>query len=265
MKPPKNFYSNLDRRKQGLENGIPDLPTPSAEDVGKVMKVGSDGDYELGADEGLPTDNIPANLGILFTRGSSWNIETGRNYRLLSFANNTINNIKNVGIFIDPSGIKINGITTPMPTVIQWLDDTVFIPVTFNDGINTYQGFYESKTSSAFTAILFKDNETYRLTYSGNAVIHRFIEHINFEIEVSGSSVSLPSGITFSYVYDLIQAGVDVKFTSGARIYSITSVESTNIRAHWISDLDLTNIEVYVINIASDGTGTVASATFSGS
>ena len=47
MKPPKNFYSNLDRRKQGL----PEVPEASAADAGKIIKVGEDGAYELGADE----------------------------------------------------------------------------------------------------------------------------------------------------------------------------------------------------------------------
>lgn len=48
MKPPKNFYSNLDRRKQGL----PEVPEASAADAGKIVKVGSSGDYELGQDAG---------------------------------------------------------------------------------------------------------------------------------------------------------------------------------------------------------------------
>lgn len=48
MKPPKNFYSNLDRRKQGL----PEVPEASAADAGKVIKVGSGGDYELDSDAG---------------------------------------------------------------------------------------------------------------------------------------------------------------------------------------------------------------------
>ena len=43
MKPPKNFYSNLDRRKQGL----PEVPEASAADAGKIIKVGEDGSYEL--------------------------------------------------------------------------------------------------------------------------------------------------------------------------------------------------------------------------
>ena len=51
MKPPKNFYSNLDRRKQGL----PEVPEASAADVGKVIKVDESGAYELGNADALPT------------------------------------------------------------------------------------------------------------------------------------------------------------------------------------------------------------------
>ena len=43
MKPPKNFYSNLDRRKQGL----PEVPETSASDAGKVLGVGDNGAWEL--------------------------------------------------------------------------------------------------------------------------------------------------------------------------------------------------------------------------
>ena len=50
MKPPKNFYSNLDRRKQGL----PELPEASATDVGKALIVSESGSYELGSVEALP-------------------------------------------------------------------------------------------------------------------------------------------------------------------------------------------------------------------
>lgn len=45
MKPPKNFYSNLDRMKQGF----PEVPAASAADAGKIITVGSDGSYKLAA------------------------------------------------------------------------------------------------------------------------------------------------------------------------------------------------------------------------
>lgn len=50
MKPPKNFYSNLDRRKQGL----PEVPEASAADAGKALIVSDEGLYELGSVESLP-------------------------------------------------------------------------------------------------------------------------------------------------------------------------------------------------------------------
>ena len=84
------------------------------------------------------------------------------------------------------------------------------------------------------------------------------------EIDLSGTTASLPEGVTFEEVYDLIQSGVEVKFTVGARIHLITAVQSTGIRAHWFSDFDLFNMDVSVINISSDGTGTVQTNTFSG-
>lgn len=48
MKPPKNFYNNLDRMKQDI-NGGADVPTPSAEDAGKAIVVSDEGKYELGS------------------------------------------------------------------------------------------------------------------------------------------------------------------------------------------------------------------------
>ena len=50
MKPPKNFYSNLDRRKQGL----PEVPEASATDAGRALIVSESGSYELGSIEALP-------------------------------------------------------------------------------------------------------------------------------------------------------------------------------------------------------------------
>ena len=47
MRPPKNFDNKMNRRKQLL----PEVPQATAEDVGKVVKVGETGDYELGNDE----------------------------------------------------------------------------------------------------------------------------------------------------------------------------------------------------------------------
>lgn len=48
MKPPKNFYNNLDRMKQDITGGA-DVPTPSAEDAGKAIVVSEEGKYELGS------------------------------------------------------------------------------------------------------------------------------------------------------------------------------------------------------------------------
>lgn len=49
MKPPKNFYNAVDRRKLGLDEGL--LPDVSASDAGKVLKVSEAGKWEPGDDE----------------------------------------------------------------------------------------------------------------------------------------------------------------------------------------------------------------------
>lgn len=63
MKAPKNYYNVVDQKKLGLDQidknaaaiaelqDLPILPAATPEDEGKVVKVGSDGDYELGTDE----------------------------------------------------------------------------------------------------------------------------------------------------------------------------------------------------------------------
>lgn len=49
MKPPKNFYNAVDRRKLGLEDGL--LPDVTTADNGKILKV-SGGKWQPGSDSG---------------------------------------------------------------------------------------------------------------------------------------------------------------------------------------------------------------------
>lgn len=274
MKPPKNFYSNLDRRKQGLENGIPDLPTPSAEDVGKVIKVGDDGSYELGesseTDSRLP-DILPgSNGGIVQVSGDRFAYRVTQINRVVTRnAAGAITSASQIGAKVVISDGTI--IRTYLAT--EGLQNSAFInQVQISDNIQVsidtvnYGGTIIGKTASTIIASVYDaDGINYIVEIGTTYTISRVGSVKYYEITASGSSVSLPSGVTFADVYAELLAGVDVKFTSGARVYSVTSFESTNIRAHWMSDLDLTSMEVYVINLASDGTGTVASATFSGS
>lgn len=265
MKPPKNFYSNLDRRKQGL----PELPEASAADVGKIVKVGEDGDYELGEDAGLPpyTDDDIGSLIQLKNEGYALYNPSSRAILALSSSKN-LRSIYSIGIYINigsTNTFQLSGESITIGSLYSFASSNPYNIRIFDSG-NIYYGFIISSTISTLKGIIYKDNIMQLAEITSNSVSYKPIgSTIYYEIETSGSSVSLPSGVTFADVYALLQAGVDVKFTSGARVYSVTSFESTNIRAHWMTDLDLTNMEVYVINLASDGTGTVASATFSGS
>ena len=270
MKPPKNFYSNLDRRKQGLENGIPDIPTPSAEDAGKVIKVGSDGEYELGADIGLPeVTSTDARKMLQVTTDGKWTLRPLYSFlNVITDGNGTLTTSRELGARITSSGSTISrflmGQARSFVLIVDDIQKGCYIRIEDN-GVN-YSGIVVSSSADGIIYIVFDSNGViYKaVNTSSDLTITKIGFNEYIEITASGSSVSLPSGVTFADVYALLQAGVEVKFTSGARVYSVTSFESTNIRAHWISDLDLTNIEVYVINLASDGTGTVASATFSG-
>ena len=54
------YYADTDYRRDGMNeayskiDSMPSIPTPTAEDVGKVVKVGGTGAYELGSVEALP-------------------------------------------------------------------------------------------------------------------------------------------------------------------------------------------------------------------
>ena len=61
MKPPKNFYSNLDRRKQGL----PEVPEASAADAGKFLGVDSDGAWELASNTNVVEYRRDGSLNII--------------------------------------------------------------------------------------------------------------------------------------------------------------------------------------------------------
>lgn len=274
MKPPKNFYSNLDRRKQGL----PELPEATASDAGKIIKVGEDGAYELGTDNGLPSVTSADNNKLLEVRDGTWSLSNQLNYRsvICAAGDRSITTTQNLGyraieqndgtflFYVYASSALINSAASAANSSAMPLG------ITRNavNGSKRYVGFVLNNTSSQLSGYVIESStgNRYIATVTTNSItLTRTSDIEYFEITASGSSVSLPSGVTFADVYALLQAGVDVKFTSGARVYSVTSFESTNIRAHWFTDLDLTSMEVYVINIASDGTGTVASATFSGS
>lgn len=266
MKPPKNFYSNLDRRKQGL----PELPEASAADVGKIVKVGEDGDYELGDDERLPaTTSADARKILQVANDGKWVMRPIYSFlNIVTDSNGILTSTRELGARIIRSGTAISrylmGLGRSFVLIVDDLQKGCYIRIEDN-GVN-YSGIVVSSSADGIISIVFDSNGViYKaVNTSSDLTITKIGFNEYIEITASGSSVSLPSGVTFADVYALLQAGVEVKFTSGARVYSVTSFESTNIRAHWISDLDLTNIEVYVINLASDGTGTVASATFSG-
>lgn len=92
MKPPKNFYSNLDRRKQGL----PEVPEASAADAGKIIKVGEDGSYELGNDENTiiipnPETTPSATLNTLTIGSTTYKVNEARVTKILGLRF-TINN-----------------------------------------------------------------------------------------------------------------------------------------------------------------------------
>ena len=273
MKPPKNFYSNLDRRKQGL----PEVPEASAADAGKVIKVGSDGSYELGEDAGtvLPSVSDSDNFKTIQVKNGNYSLTTAMSLRSLMCigTDRSISSTQYPGIRINQTAEGINQVylfasSAFLESVtIAAGGCSLTIGIQMNNG-DRYSGFTLASTSSTLKAFVINrdDNVPYIATITTSSITFEPWGSVKYyEITASGSSVSLPSGVTFADVYAELQAGVDVKFTSGARVYSVTSFESTNIRAHWMSDLDLTSMEVYVINIASDGTGTVASATFSGS
>ena len=269
MKPPKNFYSNLDRRKQGL----PELPEASASDAGKIIKVSDTGDYELGNDAGdiLPVVTDADNGTVLQVQNGVWG-KSGtiiRNRILVTDNNaNVVGTLSTSAIITKRGstwtysmyGYTVNRDAFNVYVVYSGISDIIID----DDGLVT-RGTIISRSPT--TIVGSNVNGLTKITLSpGSFITYVPVGSVKYyEIETSGSSVSLPSGVTFADVYAELMAGVDVKFTSGARVYSVTSFESTNIRAHWMTDLDLTNMEVYVINLASDGTGTVASATFSGS
>ena len=270
MKPPKNFYSNLDRRKQGL----PELPEASVSDAGKVVKVGSDGDYELEADEGLPAVTVADNAKMIQVISGTWTSTPAMQPRniLVTGANGYVSSTAYMGIRLNEAengnisaGLFNSSVNfTQLQTVASV--PGILLAFTKKTG-EIYHGITaESSATNVKGNVFDNDGNLYKLDASASSYTLTPTGSVKYyEITASGSSVSLPSGVTFADVYAKLQAGVDVKFTSGARVYSVTSFESTNIRAHWMSDLDLTSMEVYVINLASDGTGTVSSATFSGS
>ncbi len=92
MRPPKNFDNKLNRRKQLL----PEVPQATAEDAGKIVKVGESGYYELGDDENtiiIPNpDGVPsAMLNSLAIGSTIYKVNNTRVSKLLGLRF-TINN-----------------------------------------------------------------------------------------------------------------------------------------------------------------------------
>ena len=232
MKPPKNFYSNLYRRKQGL----PEVPEASAADAGKVIKVGNTGDYELGSDEGLPNTTGDDNSKMLQVVSGRWAITNKPTVRSLLAANNIgiFSSTRSTGLYVlienDTTTYSLLGYVATFAQVRTHLTNGSY-PASFDINSVRYAGINIKSTSDSVLFSVTDGTSFYLLTLretSINLEPIRTVKYLSVTVTTGLNAISLPDDMTFDDLKSLLDVGtVYIVDDSTHDIYSIEKYDGS--------------------------------------
>lgn len=235
MRPPKNFDNKMSRRKQLL----PEVPQATADDAGKVVKVGNTGEYELSSDEGLPEVTESDNGKILTVENGDWSPKSIYQYHLFALGNNSIVGLKILLLSINcnTSVYSLSGMVQSSSALRNYAPARG-MPITINSDAQ-YTGFlinFDAKTS--VSTMEFK-------AYVTDGIRSYIAKVVNFEltltdvssaqyIDVTASAgvVTLPQDVTYADIVTLVTAGVNVQLrqvlTSSTRYFHLAAYDETS-------------------------------------
>lgn len=261
-KVPNNYYNDTNIRRDKINTIIdhvneldthPVVPTPAAGDVGKVVKVGSDG-YELASDAGakLVTATVTAD-------GQS-NLSCDKTYAELSasIANGDIVELSYLGqtfVFsgIDPTGIHFvlaKNDTNGHNVITAWTISSTDV-ISFNiEGINTELPAYSSADNGKFLGVDAQGQLGFFEQPGGDAG-----GDITWERELVDEWDFTESLVSKNYNKSFVIDGADITRTSDGIVFGTNSTQQTVYSSDFhdlpVTDWSKIDIELEIDAIAS--------------
>lgn len=250
MRPPKNFDNKMSRRKQLL----PEVPQATADDAGKVIKVGDTGDYELASDAG-------AKLVIAtVTADEQGNLSCDKTYAELSasITNGDIIELSYLNQTFVFSGIDFTGIHFALAkndsnghnVITAWTISSSDVITFLIEGMNSELPTYSIADEGKFLGVDAQGHLGFFEQPGGDAG-----GDITWERELVDEWDFTESLTSKNYNKSFVIDGADISRTSDGIVFNTNSTEQTvyssDLHDLPITDWDKIDIELEVDAVAS--------------
>lgn len=234
------YYADTDYRRDGTIEAytkIDGIPTPAAGDVGKVIKVGSDG-YELAEDKTLPdVTSADVRKVLQVSNTGAWTLRPL--YSLLNVitdSNGALITSRELGVRITRSGSTITRYIMGQTRSFNLLTDDVAkgFYIRIENGNTNYSGVIVSSNSNEIVAIVFdSDGIMYKAVNTSNDLVLSMIPTVTYiDVTASAGVVTLPEDVTYANIVALVTAGVNVQLrqilSSSNRYFHLMAYDETS-------------------------------------
>lgn len=263
--PPKNYDNKLSRRKQDLDQiaknesdiaalqELPVLPTPAAGDLGKVVKVGSDG-YELASDAGAKL------VTATVTSDGQGNLSCDKTYAELTafLAIGDIVELAYLGQTFVYSGIDLAGIHFALArndsnghnVITAWTISSADVITYLIEGMNSELPAYSIADEGKFLGVDAQGHLGFFEQPGGDAG-----GDITWARELVDEWDFTESLVSKNYNKSFVIDGADISRTSDGIVFGTNSTEqtvySTDLHELPITDWSKIDIEIEIDALAS--------------